>query len=113
MTWRRALVTGASSGIGEAFADNLAEAGVDLVLVGRNEPALEAVAERARARGVHAEIVSADLSEEDGVAQVEDVIRNAHPMIDLLVNNAGIGRAGRFVDLSPNDILETMRVNND
>ncbi|MEO7403375.1 MAG: SDR family NAD(P)-dependent oxidoreductase [Burkholderiales bacterium] len=112
-TWRRALVTGASSGVGEAFADELAALGVDLVIVGRDLTALETVAGRARGRGVHVEIVRADLSDEQGVAKVVASIRSAEPMVDLLVNNAGIGRAGAFVDLSSVDVHETMRVNND
>jgi short-subunit dehydrogenase len=107
------LVTGASSGIGEAFVDDLAAAGVDLIIVGRSADALQEVAIRNRERGVDVDIICADLSEEEGVAQVIDAIRNAEPMIDLLVNNAGIGRGGAFVDLSPLHLHETMRVNND
>lgn len=75
--------------------------------------ALQDVAIRNRARGVDVDIICADLSEERGVAQVIDAIRNAEPMVDLLVNNAGIGRGGAFIDLSPLHIHETMRVNND
>jgi short-subunit dehydrogenase len=112
-SWRRALVTGASSGIGEAFADELAAAGVDLVVVGRDLTALESVASRARALGVHVEVICADLSEERAVVRVMAAMRDAEPMFDLLVNNAGIGRAGPFADLSSVDLHETMRVNND
>ncbi|HUP73973.1 MAG TPA: SDR family NAD(P)-dependent oxidoreductase [Acidimicrobiales bacterium] len=111
--WRRALVTGASSGIGEAFADELAVRGVDLVVVGRDLRALEIVADRARMLGVHVEVIRADLSDEHGVATVVSSIRDADPMIDLLVNNAGVGRAGALADLSSVDLHETMRVNNE
>jgi short-subunit dehydrogenase len=106
-------VTGASSGIGEAFAGELAAAGVDLVLVARNLSALEQVARRARLLGVHVEVVCADLSSESGVDRVVAAISDAEPSIDLLVNNAGVGRSGAFVDLSSKDVHDTMRVNND
>lgn len=111
--WRRALVTGASSGIGEAFADLLAESGVDLVLVGRNEVALEAVASRARRWGVDVTTMAVDLADDRGLTDIEAVIRQAEPMVDLLVNNAGLGQAGPFASLSRPQVLDTMRVNND
>jgi uncharacterized protein len=110
--WRRALVTGASSGIGEAFVELLASDGVDLVLVGRNVAALQAVAQRASARGVHVDTLVADLATEQDVARVVNVIRKADPMIDLLVNDAGIGQHGPFVDLPLDGALRVMRVNN-
>ena len=105
-------MTGASSGIGEAFADLLAQSGVDLVLVGRNEEALEAVADRARHRGVDVVVVCADLAVDVDLSRVEALIRDGEPMIDLLVNNAGLGPAGPFVDLPRPDFEATMRVNN-
>ena len=106
-------MTGASSGIGEAFADLLAESGADLVLVGRNTAALEAVADRARRLGVDVTVMSIDLVDDRDVAKVEASIRSAEPMIDLLVNNAGLGQAGPFVSLSAPEVHQTMRVNND
>lgn len=86
--WHRALVTGASSGIGEAFADELAAANVDLILVGRDRMALEAVASRGRSTGVEAEVLVADISTDEGLARVVAAIREAMPVVDLLVNNA-------------------------
>ena len=110
--WRRALVTGASSGIGEAFADELASRRVDLVLVARDVDALESVAARARAAGVHVEVVPADLATNEGLARVVARIRDAAPPIDLLVNNAGLGQWGWFLDLPLDRAVESMRVNN-
>ncbi|MEN3203449.1 MAG: SDR family NAD(P)-dependent oxidoreductase, partial [Atribacterota bacterium] len=83
-----ALVTGASSGIGEHFAYGLAERGLHVVLLGRDEAALQRVATHIRARyGVQLEVVRCDLTRElekaIGILQDFD--------IDLLVNNAGIG----------------------
>jgi uncharacterized protein len=111
--WHRALVTGASSGIGEAFADELARRRVDLVLVGRDQQALEMVADRARSRGVIAEVVQADLATPDGVARVVGVIRDSVVPIDLLVNNAGFGQWGRFLDLPLDQAIDSVHVNND
>jgi short-subunit dehydrogenase len=110
--WRRALVTGASSGIGEAFAEELASRHVDLVLVARDVDALESVAERARAAEVHVVVLPADLATDDGVARVVAAIRQAAPPIDLLVNNAGLGQWGWFLDLPLDRAVESMRVNN-
>jgi uncharacterized protein len=104
-------VTGASSGIGEAFADELASADVDVILVGRNRDALEAVAVRARSRGVTAQVVCADLSTNTGISEVESVI-DASGSADLLVNCAGLGQWGTFADLSLRRAAETVQVNN-
>jgi short-subunit dehydrogenase len=113
LPWNVALVTGASSGIGEAFADVLASTGVDLILVGRNDVALCAVASRARSKGVRVEALQADLSTEVGLARVIETIRTSNPMVDLLVNNAGLGQWGLFADLPLQRAIESMRVNND
>ena len=109
--WRRALVTGASSGIGEALIGHLAAAGTDVVLVGRDDDALEHVAQRARAMGVGAVVLVADLTTDDGVRHVTSFIVDSEPIIDLLVNNAGVGQAGSFVDLPLAGALDVIRVN--
>jgi uncharacterized protein len=112
-SWRRALITGASSGIGEAFAAQLAASGVDLVLVGRDREALQRVANEARAHGVDVQTFALDLSQDDGLATAVRCIDEADPMIDLLVNSAGIGPYGSFAELPRSDVRDTMRVNND
>jgi short-subunit dehydrogenase len=109
--WRRALVTGASSGIGEAFAEQLASRGVGLILVGRDVGALDEVAGRVRERGVEASTVVADLGRERDLEQVVGAIRDADPMIDLLVNNAGLGQYGSFLELPIDRADEVVRVN--
>jgi short-subunit dehydrogenase len=106
-------VTGASSGIGEAFADELAVGGTDLILVGRDLTALQTVAARAGSMGVHAEVLRADLATEAGVCCVTSALYGADPPVDLLVNNAALGQWGWFVDLPLDRALEMMRVNND
>jgi short-subunit dehydrogenase len=96
--YRRAMVTGASSGIGIAFADRLADAGSDLILVARNRERLGEVAERIRARTHRVvDVLPADLEDREQLAAVEARLRERDD-IDLLVNNAGYGHTGDFVE---------------
>jgi short-subunit dehydrogenase len=91
-----ALVTGASAGIGEEFARQLAARGHDLVLVARDRARLEALAkELADARGANADVLAADLTDDGQLAAVEARARN----VDMLVNNAGYGTFGNFYEL--------------
>jgi uncharacterized protein len=95
--WRTALVTGASSGIGEAMARLLAERRRDLVLVARRRERLEALAVELRSRhGVEVELLVADLTDPGRLAAVEARVAEEDRPIDLLVNNAGFGDGGRF-----------------
>jgi len=99
-TYKRALVTGASSGIGKAFAERLAAKGSDLVVVARNRERLEELALRLRqTHGRDVEVLQADLENRDQLAAVEARLCD-HGDIDLLVNNAGFGHTGAFADLA-------------
>jgi uncharacterized protein len=92
------LVTGASSGIGAVYADRFAKRGHDLVLVARNAPKLESLADRLREEtGVAVDIVRADLTESADLATVEARLRE-DTRIGVLINNAGIGLPGTFLD---------------
>ena len=78
--WRSAVVTGASSGIGEAFARSLADAGVDVVLVARRVDRLDALADGLRAKDVIVEVLAADLASVDGISRTlaESIYRRLH-----------------------------------
>lgn len=91
MSRQTALVTGASSGIGKAFAQHYAEVGFHLVLVGRDDEQLNLVREEVIAAGATCEICVADLSVSDGVQSVLDRC----PPPDVVVANAGVTVAGR------------------
>ena len=99
MTRPVALITGASSGIGERIALRLASAGHDLVLVARRADEFNRVAARAAELGAASEMIVADLSQEADVAAVEARILNPHQPIEILVNNAGYGRFGKIMEL--------------
>ena len=91
MSRQIALITGASSGIGRAFAQYYTEAGFDLVLIGRDVEQLTVVSEEVIAAGATCQILLADLSESDGVKSV----LASCPQPDVVVANAGITIAGR------------------
>lgn len=103
----RALITGASSGLGKEFADQLAGRGHDLVLVARNRQALDALAAELTARrGVRVEVLPADLTDRAQLQQVADRLADPARAVDLLVNNAGFGSRKGFVR---NDLDEEER----
>ncbi|MGV9779413.1 SDR family NAD(P)-dependent oxidoreductase [Streptosporangium sp. NPDC003464] len=103
-----AMITGATAGIGAAFARRLAADGFSLVLVARDADRLAASAEGLRLRyGVKAEVLPADLATEEGLTAVEGRLREG---VDLLVNNAGFGHPGNFFDVPVADELRMLKV---
>jgi short-subunit dehydrogenase len=101
-----ALITGASSGIGEEFAKQLAGRGYDLILVARRKDRLEQLAEQL---STTAHVIDCDLGSE--AAKLPDKVAKLGVDVDLLVNNAGFGLRGHFTDLSPEREAEMVRVN--
>ncbi len=107
-----ALVTGASAGIGRAFADGLARRGHDLVLVARNGARLTGLAdELSRAHGVAAVVCAADLLTTGGLATVEARLTDTEHPVDILVNSAGFGTFGRFAELDVEREVEEVELN--
>jgi short-subunit dehydrogenase len=105
-----ALVTGASSGIGEEFARQIAASGIHVALVGRREPLLRTVgAECTRASGVQHRIIPLDLSEPDFLPVLADATRDLD--IGLVVSNAGTGNPGEFLKHDRQLLHETLRLN--
>ena len=110
-TRRVALVTGASSGIGEALATALAARGTHVVLVARSTARLEALAERLRRDGGTATVLPADLSRGGAAAQLHAQVRALGLEVDVLVNNAGFGFHGPFESESPEHLADQLQVN--
>jgi uncharacterized protein len=101
-----ALITGASAGIGEEFAKQLAARGYDLILVARRKDRLEQLAERVPTKS---HVVECDLVTD--AAKLPGKVAKLGVDVDLLVNNAGFGLRGRFLELDPEREAEMVRVN--
>jgi len=103
-----ALVTGASSGIGESVAHKLGKAGVGMVLVARRKDRLDAIA----AQYPNVEVLVADLTTQSGLDAVISRMQSVSlPLIDLVVNNAGFGTSGAFVDADPQRLSNEISLN--
>jgi len=105
-----ALVTGSSSGIGRAFASALAQRGLHVILVARNEARLEQLASEIEAIGSTAEVLTADLEQPAELRRVEQRL-GAGAGVDLFVNNAALGVSGRFADVEVEAAETQIRVN--
>jgi short-subunit dehydrogenase len=110
-----ALITGASSGIGEAAAQRLArEPDLHLVLVARREERLRALAdELERTSGTNSTIIPTDLTEADAPATIAAAVERDHGALHLLVNNAGASWRGSFADTGWANVERHMRINFD
>ena len=104
-----AVVTGASSGIGEATARRLARDGAQLVLVARREERLRALADELGG----ATVVAVDLTDDDAPERIRDAVESEHGRLDLLVNNAGAAWRGSFAEIGWEGIEQHMKLNFD
>ncbi|MFD5639595.1 SDR family NAD(P)-dependent oxidoreductase [Streptomyces sp. NPDC127077] len=106
-----ALITGSTAGIGAAFARRLAADGHNLVLVARDTKRLrEQATELHDLHGIEAEVLTADLATDTGIEEVAARLSDRRNPVDLLVNNAGFGNKGRYLDVSMADELKMLKV---
>ncbi|MFJ5301346.1 SDR family NAD(P)-dependent oxidoreductase [Streptomyces sp. NPDC088350] len=106
-----ALITGSTAGIGAAFARRLAADGHNLVLVARNTARLgEQATELHDRHGIEAEVLTADLATDQGIETVAARLADRKNPVDLLVNNAGFGNKGRYLDVPMADELKMLKV---
>lgn len=109
---RYALITGASSGIGECFARALAHRGHDLVLTARSEGKLrQLAADLVHAHSIKVEVVAADLSVRDGAPHLAAILKQRNLAINMLVNNAAFGARGEFWKLPIDRQMAMVRLN--
>ncbi len=107
----RALVTGASSGIGWAIACELARRKAQLVLLARRRERLEKLAEEVAALGGRAEVVSGDVTDPATRGQAVELAADKFGGLDVLVNNAGVGALGLFSEVTAEQMRRVMEVN--
>ncbi|MDH6623682.1 short-subunit dehydrogenase [Streptomyces sp. LBL] len=106
-----ALITGSTAGIGAAFARRLASDGHNLVLVARDTKRLREQATELHDRhGIEAEVLTADLATDDGIEAVAARLGDRRNSVDLLINNAGFGNRGRYLDVPMADELTMLKV---
>ncbi|WP_068160790.1 SDR family NAD(P)-dependent oxidoreductase [Rhodococcus phenolicus] len=108
---RVAIVTGASSGLGVAFAQALAEAGADVVLAARRVDRLAKTAELVRAAGRRAVTVETDIADPDQAQRMVDTAVEQLGKVDILVNNAGIGTAVPATKETPDQFRRVVDIN--
>lgn len=108
---KHAVVTGAGRGIGAEIARQLAGHGVEVALVARSEPEIEAVAERLRANGHRAVAIPCDVGSEDAVAELRERVSAEFPRVEILVNNAGVAHSAPLARIELADWERLLRVN--
>lgn len=106
-----ALVTGASAGLGEQFAHLFARDGHDVVLVARSEARLEPIAERLRLHKINPIVLAEDLSRPGAAGRVYEAVKAKGLEVHFLVNNAGFGSTGSFLELPVEKEAEMVQLN--
>ena len=108
---KTALITGAGKGIGKAVALALAHEGVNVILTARTTADIKATAEEAQALGVKALAITADVSNLESVDAAVAQALAEFGTIDILINNAGVGKFGKFLELTPGEFEQIIKIN--
>jgi short-subunit dehydrogenase len=108
---KTALVTGASSGIGLALATALANRGAHLIITARSEDKLNQLAAQLRKTGINVQVFTSDLSQPGAAQSLFEQIEKAGLQVDLLVNNAGFGKWGEFLETDRATYNEMLQLN--
>ncbi len=108
---KNAIITGAGRGIGRAIAIALANEGVNVGLLARSEEHLKQVVKETEAQGVKAVFATADVSSNDEVTKAIDSLTSELGTVDILINNAGIAKFGKFMDLDVEEWEKIIQVN--
>lgn len=106
----KAIISGASRGIGRAVAKELAHRGYDLILIARNKKPLEQLAEELTEKKVKVKTIAADLSKETSFKELENQLQ-AFDKIDLLINNLGVYRTEKADQIKISDLKENLEIN--
>ncbi|RYD77251.1 MAG: 3-ketoacyl-ACP reductase [Sphingobacteriales bacterium] len=108
---KSALITGAGKGIGKAIAIALAKEGVNVGLLARTQSDLENVAEELKGFDIKVAIATADVSDVDSVNIAVEKIKEELGFVDILINNAGIGKFAKFLELEVESWEEIIKIN--
>lgn len=108
---KNALITGAGKGIGKAVAQQLAAEGVNVALLARTEKDLQAVAAELKSTGVKVVYATADVADRLAVEAAIEKLTAELGSIDILINNAGSGKFGKFMELEPEEWEQIIKVN--
>ena len=108
---KTALVTGASSGIGLALARSLASRGTHLIIAARSEDKLKEIAAELQKQGVTVSVFRSDLSQPGAAQRLAEQVSQAGLQVDLLVNNAGFGKWGEFLEVERKQYADLIQLN--
>lgn len=108
---KSALITGAGKGIGKAIAIALAKEGINVALLARTQSDLDKLAGELKEFGVKISTVTADVSDINSINKAVEKVQSELGFIDILINNAGIGKFGKFLELEPNQWEEIIKIN--
>jgi 3-oxoacyl-[acyl-carrier protein] reductase len=108
---KTAIITGAGRGIGRATAIAFAKEGIHVGLIGKTQANLEKVAKELREYGVNVSLAAADVADNESVTAAVEHVKTELGPIDILINNAGIGKFGKFLELTPEEFKQIIDVN--